>query len=114
VRNGASSFFKLLLKPSRQHWFHDVPRALDKKIRRTWRTLQVPQALRDVHHANRMAAQKYVLLPYAGKVTLVRATVKPLEGIDPHAVWKDWRVHWQCMRSRATTTTSCLNLKCKA
>jgi amino acid adenylation domain-containing protein len=89
VRNGASSFLKLLLNPSRQHWFHDVPRALDKKIRRTWRTLHVPQALRDVHHANRAAAAQYVLQPYPGKVTLIRATVKPLEGSDPHAAWKD-------------------------
>jgi amino acid adenylation domain-containing protein len=90
VKAGAVSLLKVLLKPSRKHWLHDVPRALGKKIRRTWRGLHVPKSLWDVHNANRAAASKYILKPYAGKVTLVRATEKPLEGsFDPHALWKD-------------------------
>ena len=90
VKAGTASFLKVLLKPSRKHWLHDVPRALGKKIRRTWRGLHVPKSLWDVHNANRAAASKYVLQPYPGKVTLVRATEKPLEGsFDPHALWKD-------------------------
>jgi amino acid adenylation domain-containing protein len=90
VKAGSVSFLKVLLKPSRKHWFHDVPRALEKKIRRTWRGWHVPKSLWDVHNANRAAASKYVLQPYPGKVTLVRATEKPLEGsFDPHALWKD-------------------------
>lgn len=89
VQNGTSSFFRLLFNPSRQNWFHDVSRALDKKVRRTWRTLQVPQIFRDIHAANRMAASQYVLRPYAGKVTLVRATDKAVAGApDPHGAWK--------------------------
>jgi amino acid adenylation domain-containing protein len=89
VQNGTADFLKILFKPSRQHWFHDVPRALEKKIRRTWRTMQVPQIFRDLHAANRTAASQYVLRPYPGKVTLVRATEKPWEGgPDPHAAWK--------------------------
>jgi thioesterase domain-containing protein len=89
VQNGTSSFFKMLLTPSRKHWFHDVPRALDKKIRRTWRTLLVPQIFRDLHAANRAAVTKYVLRPYPGKVTLVRATEKAIPGgNDPHAAWR--------------------------
>jgi amino acid adenylation domain-containing protein len=90
VKTGTVSFLKVLFKPSRKHWFHDVPRALSKKIRRTWRGLHVPRSLWDVHSANRAAASKYVLQPYPGRVTLVRATEKPLEGsFDPHALWKD-------------------------
>lgn len=90
VNPGAVSLLRVLLKPSRKHWFHDVPRALGKKLRRTWRGLHVPRSLWDVHNANRAAASKYVLRPYPGKVTLVRATEKPLEGaFDPHALWKD-------------------------
>lgn len=90
VKAGTASFLKVLFKPSRKHWLHDVPRALGKKIRRTWRGLHVPKSLWDVHNANRAAASKYVLQPYQGKVTLVRATEKPLEGsFDPHALWKD-------------------------
>jgi thioesterase domain-containing protein len=89
VKTGAVSLLKVLFKPSRKHWLHDVPRALGKKIRRTWRGLHVPKSLWDVHNANRTAASKYVLQPYPGKVTLVRATEKPLEGsFDPHALWK--------------------------
>ncbi|HTZ98141.1 MAG TPA: amino acid adenylation domain-containing protein [Terriglobales bacterium] len=89
VQNGTSSFFKMLLTPSRKHWFHDVPRALDKKIRRTWRTLLVPQIFRDLHAANRAAVTQYVLRPYPGKVTLVRATEKAIPGgNDPHAAWR--------------------------
>jgi amino acid adenylation domain-containing protein len=90
VKAGAVSLLKALLKPSWKHWLQDVPWALEKKIRRTWRGLHVPRALWDVHNANRAAASKYVLQPYPGKVTLVRATEKPLEGsFDPHALWKD-------------------------
>jgi amino acid adenylation domain-containing protein len=90
VKAGTVSLLRVLLNPSRKHWLHDVPRALGKKIRRTWRGLHVPKALWDVHTANRAAASKYVLQPYPGKITLVRATEKPLEGsFDPHALWKD-------------------------
>jgi aspartate racemase len=90
VKVGKASVLKMLLKASRKHWLHDVPRAVGKKLRRTWRGLHVPKSLWDVHNANRAAASKYVLQPYSGKVTLVRATEKPLEGsFDPHALWKD-------------------------
>jgi amino acid adenylation domain-containing protein len=89
VKTGAVSLLKVIFKPSRKHWLHDVPRAVGKKIRRTWRGLHVPKSLWDVHNANRAAASKYALQPYPGKVTLVRATEKPLEGsFDPHALWK--------------------------
>ncbi|MGH9499164.1 MAG: non-ribosomal peptide synthetase [Terriglobales bacterium] len=90
VKGGKASLLKVLLKPSRKHWLHDVPRAVGKKLRRTWRGLHVPKSLWEVHNANRAAASKYVLRPYSGKVTLVRATEKPLEGsFDPHALWKN-------------------------
>jgi amino acid adenylation domain-containing protein len=88
VNPGLGSVVKMLLTPSRQRWFHQVPRALNKKLRRTWRNLRVPQALWDVHNANRAAAAQYVLRPYAGRVTLIRATETPLDGsIDVHAAW---------------------------
>jgi len=90
VKAGAASRLKVLIKPSIKHWFHDLPRALNKKIRRTWRGLHVPKSLWDVHNANRAAAAKYALRPYPGRVMLVRATDKPLEGsFDPHARWRD-------------------------
>jgi amino acid adenylation domain-containing protein len=90
VKAGTVPRLRVLLRLSRKHWLHDIPRALGKKIQRTWRGLHVPKSLWDVHNANREAASKYVLRPYSGKVTLVRATERPLEGsFDPHALWKD-------------------------
>lgn len=88
MNSGLGSMVRSLLTPSRQHWFRDVPRALHKKFLRTWRNLRVPKALWDVHNANRAAAAQYVLRPYGGKVTLIRATEKPLEDpSDVHAMW---------------------------
>jgi len=89
VNFGTGSFLRMLLNPSLQHWLHDVPRAIQKKLRRTWRNLRVSRALWDVHNANRAAASRYILRPYPGKVTLIRATEKPLEGAtDSHSAWK--------------------------
>jgi len=83
-----SSLIKLLLNPSRQHWFHDVPKSLKKRFRRTVKALGVPKLLIDVRNANRDAAARYILRPYAGKATLVRAEEKSLRSApDPHLAW---------------------------
>lgn len=84
----STSLIKLLLRPSRQHWFHDVPKRLRKRIRRTVRGLGVPKLLRDVRNANREAAAHYLLRPYPGKATLVRAAEKSLRSsADPQRAW---------------------------
>ena len=83
-----ASLIKLLLRPSRQHWFHDVPKRIKKRIRRTIRGIGVPKLLRDVRNVNRAAATRYVLRPYPGKATLVRAAEKSLRSsADPHRAW---------------------------
>jgi len=89
-KTGTASLLKTLLQSSRANWFRHVPRAISKKLRRTWRNLSVPKALWDVFYANRAAAKQYVLRPYDGKVTLVRATEQAFEhSVDPHAAWND-------------------------
>ncbi|MGA8150806.1 MAG: amino acid adenylation domain-containing protein [Terriglobales bacterium] len=82
-----TSLIRQLFQPSRQHWFHDLPKAVGKKIRRSVRSLRVPQLLKDVRDSNRSAAANYVLRPYRGKATLVRATEKVRGSVDPHAAW---------------------------
>ena len=84
-----SSLIKILLRPSRQHWFHEVPKRIKKRFRRTVRALGVPKLLIDVRNANRNAAAQYVLRPYGGKATLVRAAEKSLRSsADPHRAWE--------------------------
>jgi thioesterase domain-containing protein len=50
----------------------------------------VPQHLNEIRDSNRAAADRYVLRPYAGKATLVRADEQSLRSgsDDPHAAWK--------------------------
>jgi aspartate racemase len=84
----AASFIRLLLQPSWQHWAHDLPKKARKRIHRSLRNWRVPQTLRDVRNSNVAAAEAYVLRPYAGAVTLIRASEKSLRSSDdPHAAW---------------------------
>ena len=50
----------------------------------------MPQLLVDIRNSNSGAADRYVLRPYAGKATLVRAIEQSLRSAshDPHAAWK--------------------------
>jgi len=83
-----TSLIDLLLHPTLQHWFHDLPRIAGKRIRRSLKNWRVPQVLRDVRDSNTMAADRYKLRPYAGKTALVRAAEKSLRSTeDPLAAW---------------------------
>jgi len=83
-----TSLVKLLLKPSAQHLFHDLPVALKKRIRRTWRGWRLPKVLQNVRNMNRAAADHYILRAWPGKATLVRATEQSLRSsFEPHAAW---------------------------
>ncbi len=90
LKSVTSSLFSLLLTPSWRHWTHDLPKAVRKRIRRTVRGWRLPQLLIDIRNSNRAAADRYVLRPYAGKATLVRAIEQSLRSgsDDPHAAWK--------------------------
>ncbi len=88
LRPVTTSFIKLLLQPTRQHLFHDLPKAARKRIRRTFLSMRVPRLLKHVRTSNKAAADHYVLKPYQGKATLMRATEISLRSVDdPHAAW---------------------------
>ena len=85
-----TSFVKLLLQPTRRHLFHDLPKAARKRIRHAYLGLRVPRLLKHVRSSNKTAADRYVLKPYPGKATLMRATEISLRSADdPHAAWAD-------------------------
>jgi thioesterase domain-containing protein len=68
--------------------FHDLPKAARKRIRRTFLSMRVPRLLKHVRTSNKAAADHYVLKPYQGKATLMRATEISLRSVDdPHAAW---------------------------
>jgi len=83
-----TSLFGLLLRPSWQHWFRDLPRVARKRIRRSLRNWRVPQVLKDVRDSNAAAADRYKLRPYSGRTVLIRAAEKSLRSSeDPLAAW---------------------------
>jgi amino acid adenylation domain-containing protein len=88
LRAVGTSLIDLLLHPAWQHWVHDLPRVARKRIIRSLRNWRVPQALKDVRNSNTAAAGRYVLRPYPGKATLIRAEEKSLRSsADPLAAW---------------------------
>jgi amino acid adenylation domain-containing protein len=83
-----TSLIDLLIHPTWKHWVHDLPRVAVKRIRRGMKNWRVPQVLRDVRSSNTMAADSYVLRPFAGRATLIRAEEKSLRSsADPLAAW---------------------------
>jgi amino acid adenylation domain-containing protein len=83
-----TSLIDLLIHPTWRHWVHDLPRVAGKRIRRGMKNWRVPQVLRDVRSSNTVAADSYVLRPFPGKVTLIRAEEKSLRSsADPLAAW---------------------------
>ena len=90
LKSVSASLASLLLRPSWRHLSYDLPKAIRKRIRRTFRGWRMPQHLSEVRDSNRAAADRYVLRPYPGKATLVRAVEQSLRSgsDDPHAAWK--------------------------
>jgi amino acid adenylation domain-containing protein len=83
-----TSLIDLVIHPTWRHWVHDLPRVARKRISRSLKNWRVPQMLKDVRNSNTAAADRYVLRPYAGKATLIRAGAKSLRSSgDPLAAW---------------------------
>lgn len=86
-----NSFFGLLFRLSWSNLFRDLPKVIEKRIRRRmkWWRRRVQPALWDVRNSNVAAHNNYVLRPYEGRATLLRAEKKSLRGSrDPHAAWQ--------------------------
>ncbi len=85
-----NSFLGLLIHLNWRNLFRDLPKVVEKRIRRRmkWWRRRVQPALWDVRNSNTAAHNSYVLRPYEGRGTLLRAGKKSLRGSkDPHAAW---------------------------
>ena len=85
-----NSFLGVLLRLSLSNLFRDLPKVIEKRIRRRlkWWRRRVQPALWDVRNSNTAAHNNYVLRPYDGRAVLLRAEKKSLRGSkDPHAAW---------------------------
>jgi len=80
------SLLELLRHPS---WakLRQLPTALRKRVRRTFRAWQLPEHLKKVGRTNARAAEQYCLRPYRGKATLLRADDTWRVSEDPYAGW---------------------------
>jgi amino acid adenylation domain-containing protein len=89
LKSVAESLVHLVLTPSWRNWTYDLPKALRKRINRLSRNWNLPQHLRDVRDTNRAASDRYLLQPFAGRATLIRADEQSLRSSsgDPHAAW---------------------------
>jgi thioesterase domain-containing protein len=86
------SFLGMVLNLNWTNLFRDLPKVIEKRIRRRlkWWRRRVQPALYDVRNSNVAAHDNYVLRPYEGRATLLRAEKKSLRGSkDPHAAWND-------------------------
>jgi amino acid adenylation domain-containing protein len=86
VKSANESLLDLLRHPT---WaqLRQLPQALRKKVRRTFRMWRLPQALKNVMNTNARAAEQYRLRPYSGKATLLRAGDTWRASEDPRAGW---------------------------
>jgi amino acid adenylation domain-containing protein len=85
-----NSFLGSLLHLKWRNLFRDLPKVVEKRIRRRmkWWRRRVQPALWDVRNSNTAAHNSYVLRAYEGRGTLLRAGKKSLRGAkDPHAAW---------------------------
>ncbi len=85
-----NSVLSLLLHLNWENLFRDLPTVVEKRIRRRlkWWRRRVHPALWDVRNSNTAASNNYVLRPYEGRATLLRAEKKSLRGSkDPHGAW---------------------------
>jgi amino acid adenylation domain-containing protein len=88
LKSVAESLVHLVLTPSWRNWTYDLPKALRKRIKRLSTTWRLPQHLKDVRDTNRAASDRYLLRPFEGRATLIRADEQSLRSSeDPHAAW---------------------------
>jgi amino acid adenylation domain-containing protein len=82
------TILRLLLRPSRQTIFSDLPIIVGETIQRRFRSLTTSRVLKHVQRTNQAAGDRYVLRPYGGKITLFRATEASLRSFeDLYSTW---------------------------
>jgi thioesterase domain-containing protein len=84
----ASTILRLLMHPSRQNLFRDLPTIVTETVQRRFKSLVMSRVLKHVQQTNQAAGDRYVLRPYAGKITLFRASEASLRSFeDLYSTW---------------------------
>jgi amino acid adenylation domain-containing protein len=88
LRSVSGSVLRMALHPTRQSLFHDIPKAAGESLQRRVRGLLISRVLKNVLRTNQTAADRYILRPYDGKVTLFRASELSLRSFeDLYSAW---------------------------
>jgi thioesterase domain-containing protein len=84
----ASTVLRLLLHPSRQTLFRDLPTIATETVQRRFKSLLMSRVLKNVQRTNQAVGDRYVLRPYGGKITLFRASEASLRSFeDLYSIW---------------------------
>ena len=84
----SSTVLRLLMRPSRQTLFRDLPTIATETIQRRFKSLTMSRVLKHVQQTNQTAGDRYVLRPYGGKITLFRASEASLRSFeDLYSTW---------------------------
>jgi amino acid adenylation domain-containing protein len=84
----SSTVLRLLMHPSRQTLLRDLPSIATETVERRIKSLLTSRLLKSVLRTNQAAADRYVLRPYAGKITLFRASESSLRSFeDLYSIW---------------------------
>lgn len=85
----SSTVLRLLMHPSRQTLLRDLPSIATETIERRIKSLLTSRLLKNVLRTNQAAADRYVLRPYGGKITLFRASEMSLRSFeDLYSIWE--------------------------
>jgi len=88
LRSVSGSVLRMVMHPSRQALFHDMPKAAGESLQRRVRSLLISRVLKNVLRSNQTAADRYVLRPYGGKITLFRASELSLRSFEElYSAW---------------------------
>jgi amino acid adenylation domain-containing protein len=88
LRSVSGSVLRMVMHPSRQSLFHDMPKAAGESLQRRVRSLLISRVLKNVLQSNQTAANRYILRPYAGKITLFRASELSLRSFEElYSAW---------------------------
>jgi thioesterase domain-containing protein len=88
LRSVSGSVLRMMRHPSRQSLFHDMPKAAGESLQRRVRGLMISRVLKNVLRCNQTAADRYILRPYNGKITLFRASELSLRSFEElYSAW---------------------------
>jgi len=88
LRSVSRSVLRMMMHPSRQRLFRDMPKAAGESLQRRVRGLMISRVLKNVLRSNQTAADHYILQPYAGKITLFRASELSLRSSEElYSAW---------------------------